>query len=683
MIPAVAGSREGETISGKYLLEQRIGSGGMGEVYRARNIAIDRVVAIKFLLPQHAGDPNALRRFMREANTAAKVRHPNVVDVLDVDKDAQGVPYIVQDCLRGQDLEAFVESKGGQLSPMEALVVLRPIASALALAHDQGVVHRDLKPANVLLAIEHGQCIPKLVDFGISVVKQGDKTVTGTITGTPAYMSPEQIKAPEEVGPASDVWSFAVMLYELLAGRLPFDGPTFPALAIEIAERDAPPIESLVPNIPSDLAAIIAQCLQKSPKARFATGTALLGALDNVMAQRPSEEVERPSQVFRVPGTFSAPHSATFDQPGGPEFAPPVSAAVPELGLPRARASKAQMPAAVSPVPNTVAGTGAAEHTIPDLGVPSRRVSSAQMPAARPSTQMATAAQAPAAMAARAQVQAPAAHTAPMAKAPAVGPSGPAHGIAMPTFDDDDFDMALERGGGGPASSPMMPAPTSGRMSPTPGRMSPTPGSSPRLQLDADRASRAAQFQAPTRPSGPGSARTYTAPEETAGAKAVRVLVLVLSFVLGAAPLLRFVHRGRGLSLEQAWPAAVNGTTPFAPGLVSLGALAAAIAFGYFGFASIRSWGFRISAVGSVLVSMLMIIATFATTTPSEVPQPAEVVFLVPYVLPLVPAGSALAFFWLGFQQWQERKGLAPLLALLGGVCLYLMIKLSPFAAAL
>jgi len=677
----VAGSREGETISGKYLLEQRVGAGGMGEVYRARNIAIDRVVAIKFLLPQHASDPHALRRFMREANTAAKVRHPNVVDVLDVDKDAQGVPYIVQDYLRGQDLEAFVESRGGQLSPMEALVVLRPIASALALAHEQGVVHRDLKPANVLLAIEHGQCVPKLVDFGISVVKQGDKTMTSSITGTPAYMSPEQIKTPEDVGPPSDVWSFAVMLYELLAGRLPFDGPTFPALAIEIAERDAPPIESLVPNVPADLAAVITQCLQKEPKARFTTGTALLGALDAIMAQRPSGEVARPSQVFRVPGTFSQPNNATVDQPKPPAQEPGPVSAVPELGLPRARASKAQMPA-VAAIPNTVAGMGAVDSTIPDLGVP-RRQSSAQMPAARPSTQMATAAQAPAALSARAQLAAPAARTAPMAPAPAAPMHGaPAHGVAMPSFEDDDFDMALERGGGGP-STPMLAAPASGHMGPASSRMSPTPGSSPRLQLDADRASRAAQFQAPTRPSGPGSVRTYTAPKESIGAKLSRVGVLLLGLVVGTVPLLRFVHRGRGLSLEQAWPAAVNGTTPVAPGVVALVALAATIAFGYLGFASIRSWGFRLSALGSVLVSMLMIIATFATTTPSEVPQPPEVVFLVPYVLPLVPAGASLAFVLLGFQQWEDRKALAPFLALLGGMCLYLTVKLSPFAALL
>jgi hypothetical protein len=117
--------------------------------------------------------------------------------------------------------------------------------------------------------------------------------------------------------------------------------------------------------------------------------------------------------------------------------------------------------------------------------------------------------------------------------------------------------------------------------------------------------------------------------------------------------------------------------------VVALVALAATIAFGYLGFASIRSWGFRLSALGSVLVSMLMIIATFATTTPSEVPQPPEIVFLVPYVLPLIPAGSALAFVRLGFQQWEDRRALAPLLALLGGVCLYLMIKLGPLATLL
>src|SRR5579859_3708177 len=173
-------TREGELLAGKYKLERRLGSGGMGEVYQATNTLIGRAVAIKLLRAEHAKNEEIAKRFIREARAANLVRHENVVDVLDIGHDEHGVPFIVQEFLHGGDLGKHLADLGGRLPVDGVLEILLPVIEAVGFAHQQGVVHRDLKPENVFLAKAGAKVIPKLLDFGISHVVSSDPRMTAT-----------------------------------------------------------------------------------------------------------------------------------------------------------------------------------------------------------------------------------------------------------------------------------------------------------------------------------------------------------------------------------------------------------------------------------------------------------------------------------------------------------------------
>src|SRR5215467_14521014 len=190
-------SRSGNLLAGKYKLESLLGAGGMGQVYRAQNLVIGRTVAIKVLNEAHARDAALVQRFLREARAANIVRHPHVVDVLDIGQGYDGVPFIVQEFLEGRDLAYHTARNGGKLPVDTALRILLPVIDAVGFAHKKGVVHRDLKPENIFLARVGDATVPKLLDFGISHIAAADAirmTSTGVSMGTPAYMSPEQIE---------------------------------------------------------------------------------------------------------------------------------------------------------------------------------------------------------------------------------------------------------------------------------------------------------------------------------------------------------------------------------------------------------------------------------------------------------------------------------------------------------
>ncbi|HEY8079551.1 MAG TPA: serine/threonine-protein kinase, partial [Labilithrix sp.] len=168
---AKQGSRKGDFLGGKYLLGDCLGIGGMGEVYRAQNVSLGRQVAIKILSAEFVKNEDDEKRFLREARAAAAVRHPHVVDVLDVARDDDGTPFIVQELLSGQDLEQHLQAMGGRMTPLEVLEVMIPVADAVGAAHRQGVVHRDLKPANIFLARDGMRIVPKVLDFGAALYK--------------------------------------------------------------------------------------------------------------------------------------------------------------------------------------------------------------------------------------------------------------------------------------------------------------------------------------------------------------------------------------------------------------------------------------------------------------------------------------------------------------------------------
>jgi serine/threonine protein kinase len=309
-----AGSRVGEVLAGKYRLEALLGSGGMGDVYRAVNELVGRAVAIKLLRPEHAENSQVVERFMREARAANLVRHENVVDVIDVGQDDKGSPFIVQELLDGEDLMAFARRMGGKIPLEETIDLLCPVIDAVAEAHAQGVVHRDIKPENVFLVKKGIARVPKLLDFGISKVRSADirTTEAGVMLGTPAYMAPEQLQGARDADARTDVWAIGVMLFELLAGRLPFDAADAPSLFVKIATTDAPKLIEVMPEIPPTVSRLVDRCLRRKPDDRYPSAAELARDLRHVLE---GTEIE-PTLRRSIP--------------------PSLAALVPDLLLPRA-----------------------------------------------------------------------------------------------------------------------------------------------------------------------------------------------------------------------------------------------------------------------------------------------------------------------------------------------------------
>ena len=264
----------GERVGDKYEIVRVLGVGGMGTVYEGRHLALGQRVAIKVLHEEAARDPDICQRFAREARAVASLRGRHVAKVVDVDALADGRPYMVMEYLAGHDLSTALDEHGVFSIP-EAVDLTLPACSAIAEAHARGIIHRDLKPANLFLTQEEGATCVKLLDFGISKVteegEEGAMTVTATAFGTPLYMSPEQIRSAKHVDERSDVWSLAVILYELLTGATPFDGNS-PTAVIAAITADAPhPIEDKRPDVPAQLSAAILRALEKKPDRRHSS----------------------------------------------------------------------------------------------------------------------------------------------------------------------------------------------------------------------------------------------------------------------------------------------------------------------------------------------------------------------------------------------------------------------------
>ncbi|HWA59690.1 MAG TPA: serine/threonine-protein kinase [Gemmatimonadales bacterium] len=269
-------------IAGRYSLERELGRGGMGAVYLARDLRLDRPVAIKVLPPELAVRPELRERFLRETRTAASFSHPNIVSVHAVE-ETPGLLYFVMSYIEGETLSQRVKRQGPLPVP-EALRLLQEVAWALSYAHGRGVVHRDIKPDNVLLEKSTGRAL--VMDFGIarSVAASG-LTQVGEAVGTPHFMSPEQA-AGDAVDGRSDLYSLGVVGYYATTGRLPFDGDTAQAVMVAHISQPAAPVARYRPDLPGPLAAAIDRCLAKAPDQRFATGEALVEALDQVRGRQ-------------------------------------------------------------------------------------------------------------------------------------------------------------------------------------------------------------------------------------------------------------------------------------------------------------------------------------------------------------------------------------------------------------
>jgi len=272
----------GTQLPGYEILEE-LGRGGMGIVYRARQLALQRVVALKVLLSgAHAG-PKERAAFRTEAEAAARLHHPNIVQVYDI-AEHDGLPYFSFEFVDGQNLEQ--KAAGRPLPPGQAAALVETLARAMHHAHQQGIVHRDLKPSNILLA----ELTPKITDFGVAKLLDAERgqTATGDFLGTPHYMAPEQASGhSKESGPAADVYSLGAILYQLLTGRPPFQGASALEILEQVRFREAAPPSKVERYLPRDLDTICLKCLEKDPRRRYASAQDLAEDLRRFSAGEP------------------------------------------------------------------------------------------------------------------------------------------------------------------------------------------------------------------------------------------------------------------------------------------------------------------------------------------------------------------------------------------------------------
>jgi WD40 repeat protein len=269
---------------GDYLLESRIARGGMGVVYRARHLPLNRVVALKMLIGGGFAGREALLRFKAEATAAAQLHHPNIVTLYEVG-EIEGLPYLSMEFVDGQDLSWLVH--GGSIAPKQAARWLRDVALAVQHAHEQGILHRDLKPSNIIID-PFDQ--PKVTDFGLARQTGSERnlTVSGQALGSPGYMPPEQARGDHSAtGPASDVYSLGAVLYHLLTGRPPFLGDSIPTILTQVETLEPIPPARLNPAIPRDLQTLCLKCLEKPPYRRYASAQELSDELTRFLSNVP------------------------------------------------------------------------------------------------------------------------------------------------------------------------------------------------------------------------------------------------------------------------------------------------------------------------------------------------------------------------------------------------------------
>jgi len=308
-------SRLGQALGEAYTIEGEIGRGGMGVVYRARDERLQRRVAIKVLPPELAFQDDIRQRFMREAQTAARLSHPHIVPIHGVDESG-GLVYFVMGLVDGESLGARIKRRG-QLPAEEVRRIMKETADALSAAHAFSVVHRDIKPDNILLEGTRGRVM--VTDFGIAKALSGSGsgatlTGAGVAIGTPAYMSPEQAAGEREIDGRSDVYSLGIVAYQMVTGELPFQAPTVAGILMKQITEPAPMVTLKRPDVPEDLALAISRCLEKDPENRWPTADALRRALETrtVTGYRPTGtgwKAARPS------GRPTTPRSATAERP--------------------------------------------------------------------------------------------------------------------------------------------------------------------------------------------------------------------------------------------------------------------------------------------------------------------------------------------------------------------------------
>ncbi len=338
----------GTIVAGRFRLVRELGHGGMGAVWLASDTSLDTPCAIKFIIGAAAQDPQMRARFEREAKSAAQLRSPNVVQILDHGISDE-VPYIAMELLEGEDLDHRLQ-RVGRLGPHETVYIMTQVAKALTRASAAGLVHRDLKPANIFLVRDEDRDIPKVLDFGVaksSMPELADSsTKTGALMGTPYYMSPEQTRGTRAVDYRSDLWALAVIVFQCVTGRLPFISDSLGDLLFKIGTDPLPIPTQVAPDVPPTFDQWWLRAAQRDPAHRFQTAKEFVDALAMSfgMAQTGgfavSGRVSSGSGAFHAPGSpsvGSSPRSWGGSQSGQTGQSSPAVSAAGVTGGPRSR----------------------------------------------------------------------------------------------------------------------------------------------------------------------------------------------------------------------------------------------------------------------------------------------------------------------------------------------------------
>ena len=317
----------GRVFNERYKITERIGIGGMAEVYKAQDQVLGRTVAVKVMLPQYAADPEFTARFKQEAASAANLQSPYIVNVYDWGQDG-GTYFIVMEYVRGTDLKTAVQQRGA-INQRKVAEIGSQVCQALSVAHGQDIMHRDIKPQNIMVQPDGNV---KVMDFGIARAKNSVKAKTSSVLGTAHYISPEQAQGKELDG-ASDMYSLGCVLYEAATGQLPFDGPDAVSVAMrQVNEAPLPPSQ-VKPDISPDLEAIIMKAMEKNPANRFQTVRDMKHALDDFLMGRPlnlagASAASAPTSVMgAAPAVMGAEGGTAVMQPLTPGNSGPMQQA--------------------------------------------------------------------------------------------------------------------------------------------------------------------------------------------------------------------------------------------------------------------------------------------------------------------------------------------------------------------
>jgi serine/threonine protein kinase len=330
----------GQTLAGKYRIDERLSEGGMGTVYRATHVLMDKTVAIKVLRLSLAADEKIVARFSKEARAASRISHPHALSVTDFGEDENGVVFLVMEYLSGKTLKEIIRQEG-PMPLSRAVELIRQVGDALDTAHAEGVVHRDLKSDNIMLLSSTGADYAKVLDFGIAKIKEPDGaydpalTAPDLVIGTPQYMSPEQCSQSPDIDARSDIYSLGVIIYEMLVGHVPFTGDSSTAIMLKHLQQPAPSLLEERDDVPAAVAQVVKRALAKRPEDRYKTVGELVedliiaAGIEATPVSSSASRVVAPTEAAVEPLTDEEDEETIVRRRITTSIAPPISAQMP------------------------------------------------------------------------------------------------------------------------------------------------------------------------------------------------------------------------------------------------------------------------------------------------------------------------------------------------------------------